>query len=61
MNVNALRAQYRSIRNASVAGGSFTAQSFDDRARRLAHELADGEDMTAEVWVRAAKQVAAGE
>lgn len=53
-NDDALRAEYRNLRNAC---DQMSAKEFDFQCRVLAHELADGEDMTPAVWVRAAREI----
>ena len=52
-----LRAEYRALR---AACERYTAQQFDEVVAPIAHELADGEDITPQVWVAAAHMVAEG-
>lgn len=53
-NVGTMRTEYRNLRNACTR---LSAEEFDFQCRVLAHELADGEDMTPAIWVRAAREI----
>lgn len=54
------RAEYATIMRACVSRGEMTVAGFNDYARSIAHELADGECLTSGLWVMAARQVSAG-
>ena len=53
-NVATLRDQYRTLRDAC---SWLSAKVFDAKCKRLAHELADGEEVTPAHWVRAAREI----
>lgn len=50
------RNAYRAIRSSS----KLSPKDFDRKAFRLAHELADGEEITSRHWAQAARHIAAG-
>ena len=53
------RRAYRQIRANAVKGDTFlTVERFDARARRLASELADGEEVKPGHWLQAATEIA---
>ena len=52
--LDTLRSEYRTIRAACTW---LSAKVFDSKCACLAHELADGEDITPSHWVRAAREI----
>lgn len=57
MDVNAARAEYRSLR---ASCQRHDARRFDDVARRIAYELSDGEDITPSHYLQAARIICSG-
>lgn len=53
-----LRAAYRAIRLSCCQQVGCTFRAFDERASRLAVELADGEEVRAEDFLQAARETA---
>jgi hypothetical protein len=52
-DLTALRAEYRTLRASCTR---HTAERFDEVARGIAYELADGEEVTPAMWVVVAGQ-----
>jgi hypothetical protein len=58
--LRAARERYQVVRTASRRRLGLDARGFDERARVLAYEMADGEEVTPHHWVSAAYELATG-